>query len=1186
MLGGVIERRPWTIIAAWIILVLILAPYAARIDSVVKTETRSFLPESVESARAEKELQRIINETGSRPFSGDYLILVHGVNVSLDTYYRLRGPYMEAKRAAPGDVFSWVDVVHGVEENISRGAGEGLNRSLAAVEGLLRLNKGYVDTLNATNRTLRLVLAADEAYRGVLAAAERLARNSTALRGAARLELAACSKFLPAVAMTYYDVVRAEALLEELTGAYENGSLSSSDVARVVAASNLTQYGVEPLTPGLVALVYNYTMSAGGPQAFNNTLAARLAAQLAWRAVEESLGGNASSAKPVFDAVAGLWLENVSKAPDHRLLVLGAPSPAQGQLLLLQDVAGRIEALKPGAAEAAAEALAQASPGAAPILRDTAERLAGANCSESALGEALLGAVEDALSAGLQGAPERDVEALARAALNGSVAWQAALDAAVRMVVARAGIEQGDRLVPVLEQVIAVLDPQGRGLEPWQAAAAAAAVVAAGAGAQVRLSTLLAAARNSTSPVQAAALEAYKAILARRGGNESLALLRLLAESGLLGASNSTLLERAPELLAPMVAERGNISEEQARLILAHAALVASGAEDRESAVENITRTMLRKAWPRIVEGLRGLMVEKDLQGFVVAYTPASGSSALDGFNETTSLLDEALRRAGLSGYQLVRGGSKYMEHEMREAAKRDIERSDRTSMILVIVIMGIVLESVAAVFLPFIGIGFGLAASLAAAYLLARAGVIDVTTHSRTIMYTTGLGLGIDYAVYVSKRFREAAARGLDSRRAAREAFERGWRPVVAGATTAMIGFGSMLLARGFPFLESIGSNVPLTILAVMVASITFIPALLAYVGEKRWFWWPRHPVERGHGPGRLSRALGRLAAGRVGAVLLLAFVLLGAAGYVVTARYPGSYDITLNLPRDTESYRAIQMIHEYYEPGVLYPAYVVASSPDRAREIAASLANLSCVSRTIVPDSLGGRVVYAYMSVDPLSREGVDCAREIRSAAHRIDPESLVGGMSAVNLDLYEEITSVFYHRVYPAAVTLMFLTMLAAYGGLATAVAAILSVALGAYLGSALAILVYDRILGTPVLWYLPVITFTAILGVGMDYNSFYIARAREECEKKCSVDAVRESVALSAPVVLGLATIMASAYLGLAVTKTPGLSEMGTALLLGVLLAGLGATLMLTPPLIALLGRRAWWPRPPRGAAGEG
>jgi RND superfamily putative drug exporter len=643
-----------------------------------------------------------------------------------------------------------------------------------------------------------------------------------------------------------------------------------------------------------------------------------------------------------------------------------------------------------------------------------------------------------------------------------------------------------------------------------------------------------------------------------------------------LGAPEKELLAEAPDLLAEVVASHAtNITVSQAKMIVAAATRIVAGQATLDEEVSNLTSNSLRKAFANITEKLRGTLIEKDYKGFLVSLEPRGNNT-----DERVAIAKEAKREfsEGLSklGYkvEVLLGGDEYMGYELHNYAEEDIKKSDRLSTAFVVIILALIMESIAAVFLPFIGIGFGLVTSLASAFLLAKAGIIDVTTHSRTIMFTTGLGLGIDYAAYVSRRFREAASKELPSREAAVEAYKASLRPVIAGATAAMIGFGSMLLAWDFPFVSSIGADVPLTIFFVMVASLTFIPALLAYVGESRWFWWPRHPVETGRKTPRFMGA-GRWSVRHPGILLGIAVILALIAGGVMY-NFQGSYNIALNLPPGSEARHAIDYINTHYDAGVLYPVTIVASSHDKAVDIAEKVTSLECVSKASIEEGYQGRVISVVMGVDPLSKEGVDCASKIRSLAHSIDPGSLVGGMSAVNLDLHDLINDRFYHRVYPVAITLMFIVFLAVYGGFITAISAMLAVVIAAYAGSALTVLLYEKVLGTSVLWYLPVIVFTAILGVGMDYNSFYIARAREECMRECSKEAVARSIALATPTVLGLATIMAGAYVGLALASSPGLSMMGTALVFGVILAGFNASLLLTPPLVAILMRASWWP----------
>ncbi len=1186
MLSGVIRSRPWTIIVAWIIIVAILSQYAAQINNVVKTETESFLPERVESVRAEKELSKLYNASGAeKRAEPEYLILVHGVDVSLDSYYKLKGPgrYDQLKEQAQGDIFSWIDIVDSVRENISQGYMKGVNQTVQAVKGVVMLNAGYNHSLYAAEMLTKAVAGADMAYTGLLKNMSLLAGNISGLKGFSSLVCSACNKFLPLEMKTYFDVVRAEALLEEYTNAYENGSLTPADVTVVVNMSNLTAYGVEPVTPDLVGAVFNFTLMSGGPQAFSNSLAAQLAAALVEQAVGDSMNSTQfQQVYPALTASAKVWYNFVVQRPDDRLIITQAPDPFQGQLLLLQNLSDSLPALKPEAAAKTAWEVYNATGGDIGLLLLIANTTAQLGCDPNMTGEAVATAITVLLSS--QGIPQQMAQELAGQLVEtGTVNRSLVLNIALELFSQKAA-EKGENvstLVPHLKELITSLDPAGQGnltSGPLLNASAAYLVGVEAGAIQGPPEAFVKPLAEQSPGLEEAVFRVYVMIVQYKQGPDAVPLLGALWDSGLLGSDNETLLSQIPQLLAPMTAKKANISNETALEIVKAAVEVYKGNITLEQAVDSLTNQTLEEVFPEVVDEIKGLLVEKNLTGFLISYNPqaATTEEKVNLTKHLKSLVKDSLERAGYGSAEVLAGGNGYMSWEMRQAALKDVQKSDRMSMVFVLIMMAIVLESIAAVFLPFIGIGFGLVTSLAIAYFLAKAGVIDVTTHSRTIMYTTGLGLGIDYAVYVSRRFREVAAEGLPSREAAARAFSLSWKPVIAGATTAMIGFGSMLIARDFPFLTSIGANVPLTIFMVMIASITFIPALLAYVGETRWFWWPRHPVEtrkkaRPATGGRLS-----VIARKPLPFLLLVLILGGLSAYVV-ASYQGSYDITLNLPHNTESYRAVQAINTYYDPGVLYPTYIIASSPDTAKEVSAKIQNLSCVSKTVVEENLQGRVVYAYMSVNPLSAEGVKCAEEIRGIAHSIDPGSLVGGMSSVNLDLRNEINHVFYHKVYPVAITLMFLTILAAYGGLAVALAAVFSVVLAAYMGSAATILYYEHVKNLEVLWYLPVIVFTAILGVGMDYNSFYIARAREECEKECSRDAVARSLRLGTPTVIGLSIIMASAYVGLAVTSTPGLASMGAALMLGVLAAGVNASLLLTPPLVALLGQASWWPR---------
>ena len=1149
VLSGVIREKPWALILAWLVIVALASPLAARIGDVVKTETGSFLPSTAESVRAEEALEKL----GATTAPG-YIIVVSGVNVSYDTYSRLREGYHEAERLSGVDFYSWIDVVDEARASLNESLGQALNAAVSLVNATYTLGSSYNRTLAALENTTGLIVKLDEAYVGawrLLSAAPNLTRLVV---GASE----ACNRSLPAYAATYYNVVRVEALLEH-TDAYREG-LSNDTVAAVLAGlARLDDRGIPTPSPEFVAGVYKIVSGLGGPQAFNNSVAAR---------VTSTLLSNVMPAN-VLSALESAWTSVVANYTDFRIVVEDRGNTTLGQLALLSTIFNEVvPRVKPSAAAALTAALAPSLPEEALGIASAAAGRAACNPDRAPR------VLADVLASTLD--PEGASGGLALEVALKAVEGNATTADAARLVAAIAAAKAPqDKRALVLEaaSVLASMDPEARGLlaDPGNASVAAAYMLAAAMNATVDVDELRAYAGNAAG----LAYILLKSTLASRDPR-AVELLDALWSSGALGRSLDA--ETVKEVVARLLAQRsgGRLDESTAMLIASKALEVYQGSEDASHALAELVDYLTKvKVIPKVLDEMKGLLVEKDYGGFIVAL--ANATEVEDALKAKAEIV-ELLRDNGYAATVFLDGDS-YMRHEIREAALSDIERSDRMSMILVFIILALLMESLAAVALPFVGIGFGLAAALAAAYVLASKGVIDVTTHSRTIMFTTGLGLGIDYAAYVARSFREELASGSGPREAAARAFERSWRPVLAGATTAAIGFGSMMLAKGFPFVYSIGTNVPLSILLVMTASLTFIPALLAYVGGSRWFWWPSKP---GAG-GERGRGLGRVAASRPAVLLAVGLVVI-AASAVVYSGFHGSYDITLNLPRGSESLKAISIVNREYDPGALYPVYVVASDADAARSIAERVSSLDCVARAWV-DNTTGRVVNVVLSVYPLDVEGMECASRIRSVAHQVDPASLVGGIPSVNLDLRDYIKSVFYGRVYPVAVTLMIATILAAYGSLVIALAAVGGILAASLTGTAAAVAVYQSVLGEKVIWFLPIITLTAILGVGMDYNSFFIARAREECMRECSRGALARAVSAGSPLVLGLATIMAGAYIGLAVAKSPALSQMGVALTLGVLFAGLYAALLITPPLIALLGRAAWWPRAPRREGGQ-
>ncbi len=1158
-----IASRAGIVIVAWIVIAALAAPLAAKLSEVMVTEETGFLPPTAESVKALEAIR-----SGGAKAEPDAIVIVSGIKVEPTLYWRIAGDWGKLDwRGA--NVTSWIDVANGVYSKAYGGYVEGINQTLAALKGfkalwlgVLNVSQQLKDLAGLVNNTALLMAQADKAYSGYYQAMAGLAKAAPQLRVALEGAVALCSNVSSVYAGMVFDVVRAEFLLENTTMAYQTGELTPADVARVVAASNMTQIGVPPLDPAVVYAVFNYTMSIGGPSQFSNVHAAMAAAWILKQnpLVNEEAAGYISI---LANMTAGLLLE----LEDLRSLVAQGP---QGILSLYNTIYDTVSQVKLEAVKAYGAILAEMK--GSPLIALAYEELAARNCTPDSVNDALESAVRKFMEA--QGIPEVAAATLASAAAKGVAPRSLAASAALETV-ASAAAEKGapEFLLEALTSPIAVntlleLDPVATGLiaeNPQLASEAAVKVLEPLAGKWGVNPEVLRQLARGADP-EALALE----LVASRAPEEAKPLLEYFRVHGVPG-SEQDFLNAVSNILIEASVKRG-IPKEQAEAIVNAAIRVYLGEASLEDEASRLASKVLEEAWPRIMDELKGSLVSNGGDAFLVLVFNATYDDVLKIKDEIRSLFEA-------KGYKVVvkATGNVVTEKEMREAALEDVRRSDTYSMALVFVVLAIVLESIVAVFLPFTGIGLGLAVALGLAYLLARADALTVTTISRTVMFSTGLGLGIDYATLISRRFREERARRRDRREAAAAALRASARPILAGAATAAIGFGSLALAWDFPFLKSIGTSVPISIALVAAASLTFIPALLAIIGDSRILWWPGKPSTPGSGRG--SRGLGSLVV--KGALILLALVLAALIpALYVHAGFKGSHDLTIMMPEGTESLEGMKLINEKFDPGVVYPFYIIPSSNGVVEELAKAVEALNCIAKVRVENSTSNTYIIAVSSVNPLTAEGVDCARQVREAAHKVDPGSLVGGMAAVSLDLEEILNARFYHRVLPAAVVLMFLSMLLAYGGVATALAAVAGVTIAAEYAIATAVYYFENIEGLPVPWFLPITVFTAILGVGMDYNSFSISRAAEECLRSCSKDAVGRAVSKASLLVMGLALIMASAYGGLMLSRIPNLRMMGAALSLGVLFAGILASVALTPALIALLGRRAWWPWGPK------
>ena len=614
----------------------------------------------------------------------------------------------------------------------------------------------------------------------------------------------------------------------------------------------------------------------------------------------------------------------------------------------------------------------------------------------------------------------------------------------------------------------------------------------------------------------------------------------------------------------------------------------------------------------QVFESLKNRMVSKDKTTILLIIEYKTENKTI--VYNTTTFIEEKLRGKDYNCYAL---GGVYQSLEVRKSISEDIRRVDKLSAAIVLTVLLAVMGAVAASILPFLAIGASVLLGTAIVTLLAIHGA-SITSWARSMMIATALGLGIDYTAYVVTRVREELARGGDPRDAIRRGLAASIAGVAGSATTDFLGFASFLLAWDMPFLKSLGIALPPVVLTVALASVTLVPAILAFVAEKKWFWWPRGIRTRR----TRTPLLAKLAVSKPALALSILALLAIPAAYNL-ATFTGSYDLKLFMPEDSRIVEGIAVLEEKLTPGKLYPINIIVVLKSRyglekVLKLSKNLiGNITAEVEAIVygPTRPQGRpveprtvleagkaglnlasqyihntstttifTVRVELLVNPLTSEGLKLVAKIHDIAHKwaekeaeTVEEVLVGGVPATINELNTVMSREFLLRVLPAATLSMALSMYIVFRTLTAALLPLASVALGVSYALLAASILFEKLANVGLLWFLPTIVAVAALGVGMDYNSFYINRLLEEASRARPREAALAASTATTKLILGLSLIVSSSYSAMIFTRSWGLRELGSTLALAILFTSLIASAVLWPSTTTLIGDKTWWPR---------
>jgi RND superfamily putative drug exporter len=502
------------------------------------------------------------------------------------------------------------------------------------------------------------------------------------------------------------------------------------------------------------------------------------------------------------------------------------------------------------------------------------------------------------------------------------------------------------------------------------------------------------------------------------------------------------------------------------------------------------------------------------------------------------------------------------------------------------------------AAIVPLLSLSVVGAAASGLVVLLATATGEKLDSGTLALITVVLVGIGVDYFLFLLFRLRERLRAG-EGRRVAAANAARSIVPVIASAALAIVAaFATMYLAQ-FGQFRSLGPAVAISVLVMLLAGVTLMPAVAAVTG--RALFWPSRSWarERTDGPaaklGRfIARAPGRTAVAVVALLVVLSTFALGAKM---------SYD--LDSGPATAATRTADEIAAALSKGAADPqvVYVRAQSGTLTvarlapmRERLAHIQGVSAVAQPVLAGDRRGARIDVALKDAPLTKTAMDLVRgPIRTAAHEQAPAgttAMVGGPSAIYADVSDSVNRDM-RLIFPVAAALILLILVAALRSRIAPLYLLGAVVLEFAASMGAAVLIFQDIHGEAgIAFLLPLTQFLFVVALGTDYNILMAARLREEM---LSGKPVREAVAGAvrhvAPAIGAAGLVLATSFGTLMMESDQASREQGFAMAFGILLASLVVSSILVPAITALVGRRAWLdtlpepasPGPPRESA---
>ena len=530
----------------------------------------------------------------------------------------------------------------------------------------------------------------------------------------------------------------------------------------------------------------------------------------------------------------------------------------------------------------------------------------------------------------------------------------------------------------------------------------------------------------------------------------------------------------------------------------------------------------------------------------------------------------------------------------IEQAEGFNIGPATSVGVLAALVILLLTFGSLIAAGMPLFTAGLGLITGIAFVGLATH--ITDMSNVAPELAIMIGLGVGVDYALFILTRFKENYTRNGDVAASVVQAMDTSGRAILLAGTTVIIALLGMF-ATGVNFMYGLAIASVLAVLLVLAASLTVLPALLSAFGHKvvRPSRSARRREARGEAPrGSAWRRWSLIVQSRpwplaAVSLLIMLLFLVPVFGMRLDSSDAG------NDPANTSTYRAFNLLSDGFGQGFNGPLLIAAEMSDPAqasqlvtlRDTLVRTPGIVAVTAPRVSPSGAVAVMEAYPASAPQAQATTTLVQHLRDdvlprfrGAFGKRPE--VGGFTAGSIDFSGVLAGklpLFIGIVVVLSALLLFVIFRSLVIPLQAALMNLLSI--GGALGATVLVFQDGFLAGPlgiskgPVEPWIPVLMFAVVFGLSMDYEVFLISRVREEWVRHHdATQSVADGIAFTGKVISAAAAIMVCVFLSFMLGDERSIKEFGFGLAAAVFLDALVVRCVLLPAVLELLGPVTW------------